>query len=213
MTAAFHEVRFPLRVSLSTSGGPVRRTDIVNLSNGREARNQRWANSRRSYDASSGVKSLTDLYAVLEFFEARGGQLSGFRFRDPLDFTSSGPGRAVTAIDQGLGTGDGVNAHFQLLKTYGDDVASWRRTITKPVAGTVKLSVDGAALPSAAYSCDAATGVVAFNQENIPVFGSVIRAGFEFDVPVRFDTDRIEINLEAFNAGRIPSIPLLEILP
>lgn len=213
MTAAFHEVRFPLRVSLSTSGGPVRRTDIVNLSNGREARNQRWANSRRSYDAGSGVKSLSDLYAVLEFFEARGGQLSGFRFRDPLDFTSSGPGRAVTALDQGLGLGDGVNTRFQLLKTYGDDKGGWSRTITKPVAGTVKLSLNGQAVPETAFSCDAASGMVTFHQDNIPAPGSVIRAGFEFDVPVRFDTDRIEINLEAFNAGRIPSIPLLEILP
>lgn len=100
MATAFHEVRFPLRVSLSTSGGPVRRTDIVNLSNGREVRNQRWANSRRSYDAGSGVKSLADLYTVLEFFEARGGQMAGFRFRDPLDSNSAGPGRAVSAEDQ-----------------------------------------------------------------------------------------------------------------
>lgn len=212
MTAAFHEVRFPLRVSLSTSGGPVRRTDIVNLSNGREARNQRWANSRRSYDAGSGVKSLSDLYTVLEFFEARSGQLRGFRFRDPLDFTSSQPGRAITAFDQALGVGNGVNARFQLLKTYGDEAAGWNRIITKPVAGTVKLSVNGVAVPGAAYSCDATTGVVTFSQDNIPTPGSVIRAGFEFDVPVRFDTDRIEINLEAFNAGRIPSIPLLEIV-
>lgn len=213
MTAAFHEVRFPLRVSLSTSGGPVRRTDVVNLSNGREARNQRWANSRRSYDAGSGVKSLADLYTVLEFFEARGGQLSGFRFRDPLDFTSSGPGRAVTALDQGIATGDGVTASFQLIKSYGDDKGVWSRTIAKPVAATVKLSVDGVVLASSAYACDSATGVITFDQDNIPKSGSVIRAGFEFDVPVRFDTDRIEINLEAFNAGRIPSIPLLEILP
>ncbi|TWD46994.1 uncharacterized protein (TIGR02217 family) [Agrobacterium vitis] len=212
MTAAFHEVRFPLRVSLSTSGGPVRRTDIVNLSNGREARNQRWANSRRSYDAGSGIKSLSDLYTVLEFFEARSGQLKGFRFRDPLDFTSSRPSRAITAVDQALGIGNGVNAQFQLCKTYGDEAAGWSRTITKPVAGTVKLSVNGVAVPSAAFACDVTTGVVTFNQENIPVPGAAIRAGFEFDVPVRFDTDRIEINLEAFNAGRIPSIPLLEIL-
>ncbi len=213
MTAAFHEVRFPLRVALSTSGGPVRRTDIVNLSNGREARNQRWANSRRAYDAGSGIKSLADLYAVLEFFEARGGQLRGFRFRDPLDFTSSGPGRAITALDQGLGTGDGATVSFQLVKTYGDAQGTWSRTIAKPVAGTVKLSVNGTVLDASAFACDTATGLVTFAAGHVPPPGAVIRAGFEFDVPVRFDTDRIEINLEAFNAGRIPSIPLLEILP
>ncbi|MGV1911050.1 phage distal tail protein, Rcc01695 family, partial [Agrobacterium vitis] len=143
MATAFHEVRFPLRVSLSTSGGPVRRTDIVNLSNGREVRNQRWANSRRSYDAGSGVKSLADLYTVLEFFEARGGQMAGFRFRDPLDSNSAGPGRAVTAFDQQIGIGDGVTASFQLVKAYGDAGGGWNRSIAKPVDGTVLISVDG----------------------------------------------------------------------
>ncbi|MGV1770536.1 phage distal tail protein, Rcc01695 family [Agrobacterium vitis] len=211
MATAFHEVRFPLRVSLSTSGGPVRRTDIVNLSNGREVRNQRWANSRRSYDAGSGVKSLADLYTILEFFEARGGQMAGFRFRDPLDSNSAGPGRAVSAEDQQIGTGDGVTASFQLVKTYGDAGGGWSRNIAKPVDGSVLISVDG--VPVNGFNCDSTTGLVSFNQDFIPASGAIIRAGFQFDVPVRFDTDRIEINLEAFNAGSIPSISLTEIIP
>ena len=92
MTTAFHDIRFPLRLSLATSGGPVRRTDIVNLSNGRESRNNRWRDARRSYDAGSGIRSVADLYEVLEFFEARSGQLFGFRFRDPVDCASAPPG-------------------------------------------------------------------------------------------------------------------------
>lgn len=211
MTSAFHEIRFPLRVSLSSSGGPVRRTDIVNLSNGREVRNRRWANSRRSYDAGSGVKSLADLYTVLEFFEARGGQLAGFRFRDPLDNTSAGPGRGISAFDQQIGTGDGLTTSFQLVKAYGDGAGGWSRTIAKPVEGTVLVSVDG--MPVSGFVCDAATGLVTFDAGAVPPAGAVIRAGFQFDVPVRFDTDRIEVNLEAFNAGSIPSIPLTEISP
>ena len=90
---AFHEQRFPLRLSLTSSGGPGRQTDIVSLSNGREARNRRWRFSRRRYDVGTAVRSVADLYAVLEFFEARGGQLHGFRFRDPVDGSSARPGR------------------------------------------------------------------------------------------------------------------------
>ncbi|MGG7518519.1 phage distal tail protein, Rcc01695 family [Allorhizobium undicola] len=210
MTDAFHEVRFPLRVSLTTSGGPVRRTDIVNLSNGRESRNQRWAGSRRSYDAGSGVKSLADLYTVLEFFEARRGRLTGFRFRDPLDHASARPGQAVTAFDQLIGNGDGANRRFQLVKTYGDAAGGFTRSIAKPVSGTVKLAVGGVALASGDFTLDAASGTVTL--ATAPATGVAVQAGFEFDVPVRFDTDTMEVNLEAFNAGSIPSIPLVEIL-
>ena len=210
--SAFHEVRFPLRLALGASGGPMRRTDIVNLSNGREQRNQRWRASRRRYDAGSGVKSLADLYAVLEFFEARGGQLYGFRFRDPLDWKSCAPDATVSSIDQAIATGDGQTSSFPLLKTYGDSAGSWSRRITKPISGTVLVSVNGMAVPTSAFSVNAATGVVSFGSGHVPAAGAAIRAGFAFDVPVRFDTDRIEVDLAHFNAGRIPTIPLTEIL-
>ncbi|MBU1312971.1 MAG: DUF2460 domain-containing protein [Alphaproteobacteria bacterium] len=209
----FHEVRFPLRLALGTSGGPVRRTDIVNLSNGRENRNARWRGSRRSYDAGSGIRSLADLYAVLEFFEARSGRLNGFRFRDPLDATSRAPGEAVTVTDQVIGTGDGTTATFALSKTYGDAGGSWVRAIAKPVAGSVLVSVDGVAKAPASFAVDATTGLVTFVAGHVPGPGAVVRAGFAFDVPVRFDTDRIEVNLAHFDAGRIPTIPLTEIMP
>ena len=127
--SGFHEVRFPARVALGATGGPVRRTDIVNLSNGREQRNQRWRDSRRSYDVGTGVKSIADLYQVLEFFEARGGQLYGFRFRDPVDCASCAPGSSISATDQVLGIGNGTEAVFPLVKTYGDAGGGWTRRI------------------------------------------------------------------------------------
>lgn len=210
--SSFHEVRFPLRLALGASGGPMRRTDIVNLSNGREQRNQRWRDSRRRYDAGSGVKSLADLYAVLEFFEARGGQLYGFRFRDPFDWKSCAPDQSVSAMDQVLGTGDGQTASFALVKAYGDGAGSWTRPITKPVAETVVVSVNGEPVPASGFSVDAETGTIRFAEGHVPAAGEPIRAGFEFDVPVRFDTDRIEVDLAHFSAGRIPTIPLTEIL-
>jgi uncharacterized protein (TIGR02217 family) len=210
--SGFHEVRFPLRLALGATGGPARRTDIVNLSNGREQRNQRWRNSRRNYDAGSGIKSVADLYAVLEFFEARGGQLHAFRFRDPFDWKSCAPGETVSATDQVIGEGDGQTTAFQLAKTYADSGGSWTRRITKAVAGTVTVSVDGVVKPEGAFEVDVTTGVVTFKAGHVPATGQTLRAGFEFDVPVRFDIDRIEMNLAHFDAGRIPTIPLTEVL-
>ncbi|MDI7861258.1 TIGR02217 family protein [Rhizobiaceae bacterium n13] len=213
MATAFHEVRFPLRLSLATSGGPIRRSEIVNLTNGRENRNRRWRDGRRSYDAGSGVRSLADLYEVVAFFEARGGEMHGFRFRDPLDHGSAAPGASVSAHDQVIGVGDGERFEFQLAKTYGDAGGESTREIAKPVAGTVTVSVNGAVLAQDAFACDPTTGVVRFEAQHIPASGAIVRAGFEFDVPVRFAIDRLDVNLSAFNAGRIPTIPLMEIKP
>lgn len=213
MATGFHEVRFPLRLTLGTSGGPVRRTDIVSLSNGRENRNRRWQDARRRYDAGSGLKAVEDLYAVLSFFEARAGQLYGFRFRDPLDFQSGPPGAAIAATDQVLGTGDGVRSTFQLVKTYADAGGAMSRDIAKPVAGSVVVAVNGAAVAPSAVSVDATTGMVTFQSGHVPPMGAAVTAGFAFDVPVRFDTDRLDIDLAQFQAGRIPTIPLLEIKP
>jgi uncharacterized protein (TIGR02217 family) len=211
--AAFHEVRFPLRLALSVSGGPVRRTDIVNLSNGRESRNQRWKNARRAYDAGSGIRSVADLYEVLGFFEARRGELYGFRFRDPVDCKSCPPGGTPAATDQRIGTGDGATAQFQLVKTYADAGGAFIRRVEKPVEGSTLVSVEGVKVPPSDVSVDHLTGTVTFRTGKVPPAGAAIRAGFEFDVPVRFAIDRIDVNLTAFEAGRIPSIPLMEILP
>src|SRR5918911_3578770 len=117
MASDFHEVRFPLDVSLGSRGGPGRRTDIVALASGREHRNSRWAHSRRRYDAGLGVRTLDALHAVIAFFEERRGRLHGFRFRDRVDHRSGPPSQAPGATDQRIGTGDGTSAAFQLVKT------------------------------------------------------------------------------------------------
>ena len=213
MTNGFHEVRLPLRLSLNASGGPGRRTDIVALSNGGETRNARWADARRRYDAGTGLRGLDDLYELTAFFEARRGQLYGFRFRDPVDHASCPPGQTVTAIDQQIGTGDGAQVLFELVKTYADAGGSTVRRIEKPVEGSVVLAVDGLALEPGDFSVDHSTGLVTIAEAATPAPGAVVTAGFEFDIPVRFDTDRIEISLAAFKAGSVPSVPLLEIKP
>jgi uncharacterized protein (TIGR02217 family) len=209
---SFHETRFPTAISRAAHGGPERRTDVVVLGSGAEERNARWANSRRSWNAGYGVKSLDDLHAVIAFFEERRGRLHGFRWRDPMDFKSCPPEATPTALDQLIGTGDGATAILQLAKTYGSTFNPWTRTITKPVAGTVLIAVAGLAqTPGTDYAVDHTTGIVTFEHSRIPGVGQAVTAGFEFDVPVRFDSDRLEINLQGFRHGAIPSIPIVEI--
>jgi uncharacterized protein (TIGR02217 family) len=208
----FHDTRFPTAISLGAHGGPERRTDVVVLGSGAEERNARWADSRRSYNAGYGIKSLNDLHAVIAFFEERRGRLHGFRWRDPADWKSCAPESAPAALDQEIGLGDGLSALFQLAKTYGSEFNPWTRDITKPVSGTVHVAVASALQEAGtAYTVDHATGVVTFAVGHIPAPGAVVTAGFEFDVPVRFDTDKLEINIQGFRHGAIPSIPIVEI--
>jgi uncharacterized protein (TIGR02217 family) len=211
---AFHDVRFPTAISFGARGGPERRTEIVALGSGREERNQRWADSKRRYEAGFGIKSLDDLYTVIAFFEERRGRFHGFRWKDFADCKSCAQSVAPSAGDQVIGGGDGLAAGFQLVKTYGSAFAPWSRTISKPVEGTLLVAVDGAAqIEGTAFTCDYATGLITFDIGHIPADGAVVTAGFEFDVPVRFDTDRLEISVEGFHHGSIPSIPIAEIRP
>lgn len=210
---AFHEVRFPTDIALGSAGGPQRRTEIVTLASGHEQRNSRWAASRRRYNAGYGIKTLDDLHEVISFFEQRRGRLFGFRFRDPMDHKSSFPGQPVSPVDQRIATADGTQSQFQLTRTYGDGDGQWIRRITKPVDGSLQLSVGGIVqVDGLDYTLDTTTGVVTFLPGHLPLAGEDIHAGFEFDVPVRFDTDEITVNMTNFMAGDISAIPLLEIL-
>ena len=208
----FHEIRFPTDISRGAQGGPLRRTDVVVLGSGFEERNARWADSRRSYNAGYGVKSLDDLHAVIAFFEERRGRLYGFRWRDHTDDRSCAPGGTVTPLDQAIATGDGTQAAFQLVKTYGAAHAPWARTIAKPVTGSVRIAVDGDEVSEGDdFTVDAATGFIQFLPGHVPADGAAVSAGFRFDVPVRFDTDRLEVNVQGFRHGAIPHVPIVEI--
>lgn len=209
---AFHEVRFPVDVAFGSVGGPERATEIIRLGSGYEQRNSRWSQSRRRFNAGYGIKTLDALHEVIAFFEERRGQLFGFRFRDPLDWKSCPPGSTPAANDCKIGTGNGALANFQLTKTYGSGSTAYERMINKPVIGTVLVQVDGLAQDEGTdFTVDSATGKVSFLAGSIPANGATVKAGFEFDVPVRFDSDRLDINLAAFQAGDIPAIPVVEI--
>lgn len=206
----FHEVRFPSALSFGSTGGPQRRTDIVTLANGFEERNTPWEHSRRHYDAGFGLQSMDDVETLISFFEARRGQLYAFRWKDWSDFKSCLPSHDVGPLDQEIGRGDGETTVFQLKKTYVSGDQTYTRPILKPVRGSVKVAL--AADPKVdtlEYNIDTSTGEVTFATP--PDIDVRITAGFEFDVPVRFDIDRITISAASFNVGEVPSVPVIEV--
>ncbi len=205
---AFHEVRFQDNISRGARGGPERRTQIVELASGDEERNASWADSRRRYDVSYGIRRADDLATVVAFFEARNGRLHGFRFKDWADFKSCAPSSTPSSSDQIIGTGNGTRTSFQLVKHYASGSQTWTRTITKPVAGSVKVRRN-ATEATTGWTVDTTSGIITFSAP--PANGVVIRAGFEFDVPVRFDSDALDVTLDIERLGSITSIPLAEI--
>jgi len=205
---AFHEIRFPDNISRGARGGPERKTQIIELASGDEERNASWANSRRRYDAAYGVRRSDDLTAVVAFFEARNGRLYGFRWKDWGDYKSCLPSGIPSATDQPIGTGDGTTTTFQLSKAYISGAQTWTRIITKPIAGSVTVALDGT-VQASGWSVDIVTGLVTFTAP--PPGGTNITTGFEFDVPVRFDTDQLDVIHDIERLGSITSIPLIEV--
>lgn len=207
---AFHDVRFPARLSFGSVGGPERRTEIVTLTSGFEERSSPWAHSRRRYDAGVSLRSLDDVEGLLAFFEARHGRLHGFRWKDWADFKSCLPSGEPAAGDQLIGVGDGTVAQFTLCKAYASGGVSYERPIAKPVAGSVRLAVDDVDLvQGVGFEVDSATGVCTLPAP--PHAGARVTAGFVFDVPVRFDTDLIQVSVASFQAGEVPNVPVLEV--
>lgn len=208
---SFHDIRFPEDLSFGASGGPERRTEIVQLASGHEERNSPWSQSRRRFDAGTGMKGLDDIEIVIAFFEARRGRLHGFRWRDWSDWRSALPSKPISRRDQIIGRGDEITTIFQISKTYHSGPASETRIIKKPVKGTVIIAVDDVPMENDVdFTVNESTGEITFDKA--PHAGELVTAGYEFDVPVRFDTDRLDISLDAFAAGQVISVPVVEIL-
>jgi uncharacterized protein (TIGR02217 family) len=205
---AFHDVRFPVNIARGARGGPIRRTQVVELGSGAEERNASWADSRRRFDIGYGIRSADDLATVVAFFEARNGRLFGFRFKDWSDYKSCLPSQTLAPEDQLLGTGDGATESFRLRKRYQSGSTIWWRPIRRPVSGTVRVALGGVEQMSG-WSIDLSTGILTFT--TAPADGVSVRAGFEFDVPVRFEADELEVTLDVERRGTIDAIALIEL--
>jgi uncharacterized protein (TIGR02217 family) len=202
--APFEDVLFPVEIGQEASVAPNFSTNVVTSASGFEARNVNWSQARLRFDAGPGVRGDAELETLLAFFRARRGPAVGFRFRDPYDNSSNGMTGEPTPTDQPIGIGDGATDRFELTKSYG---SGEQRRITRPVAGSVRVAVDGAEVVTGWTLGD--KGAVQFDAA--PAAGAVIAAGFLFDTPVRFAEDWIEINRATFRAGEAPSVPLIEV--
>lgn len=196
---AFIEVRFPTDISYGSSGGPAYSTDVVALASGHEQRNANWAQARARYNVAHGVKTQAQLDALIAFFRARRGRADGFRFKDWTDYKATG---------QAIGTGNGSATTFQLVKTYTSGGATETRSVTKPVTGSVAVYLNGVPQGSG-WSVNTVTGVVTFTAA--PGNGVAVTADFDFDVPVRFDTDRLSASLDNYGTHSWSDIPLVEV--
>jgi uncharacterized protein (TIGR02217 family) len=203
---AFDAVDFPLSIGREAMVVTEFSTQIVASPSGHEQRASEWAEARMRYDAGPGVRSEGDVRTLAAFFRARRGAARGFRFRDPFDHSSAADGGAPGMADQWLGTGDGSKRRFALVKRYGAGAAVQERTIRLPVAGSVRVSVNGTETTAFSLTDD---GEVLLDVA--PAVGAAVRAGYLFDVPVRFAEDRLEASRATFLAGELASVPLVEV--
>lgn len=194
----FVETQFPTDISYGSSGGPEYATDVVVSTSGYERRNVNWQQARARYNVAHGVKTKDQLETLIAFFRARKGRAYGFRFKDWTDYKAT----------ETIGVGDGVQTQFQLIKSYVNGGVTEIRTIKKPVIATVQVYKNGA-LQSTGVSVDVTTGRVTFS--TAPAAGQIITASFQFDVPVRFDTDRLSASLDAYGIHSWLDIPLVEV--
>jgi uncharacterized protein (TIGR02217 family) len=197
----FHEVQFPPDISYGASGGPRYSTSIVTTVSGHERRNANWAMARGRWNVAHGLKKREQVAALIAFFRARRGRAYGFRYKDWTDYQ---------ALAQALGVGDGSRKIFQLVKHYPSGGVAESRVIAKPVVGTVTLYRDGLEATSG-WTVDTTTGLVSFG--TAPAVGIQVTADFTFDVPVRFDSDQMDVTIETYQLGSWGKIILLEVRP
>jgi len=195
---AFDDVDFPIAIGRAAEVVTEFSADVIETGSGHEQRVLHWVDARMRYDVGAGLRSEADVVALIGFFRARRGPVRGFRFRDPFDYAGD---------DEAIGTGDGVATRFALVKSYGEGSEAQARRITRPVAGSVRVFVDGVE-PAGGWTLEDG-GWVAFDAA--PAIGAALSASFDFDVPVRFAEQRLGVSRATFLAGELASVPLVEV--
>jgi len=198
---AFLEIRFPLDISYGATGGPGYKTDVVALGSGFESRNQNWLAARGSWDVAKACKNATMRRALLAFFRVAKGRAHGFRFRDWSDYK--------VVDEEGVLVATATPDVYQLVKRYQNTAGQEDRTIYKPVTAAI---YEGVTLLVAGvdYTLDATTGLVTVAANSPPIVPTSWLG--EFDIPVRFDTDKLDLtvegNKEFFRASSIQVVEL-----
>ena len=201
-------VRLPDDIEAGAEIGPSFRTSIIELTSGHEQRNQDWSGERLRANISYGMmRDRNDnprpggeidrtFMELLAFYRARRGRARGFLFKDYTDYSSEGPVL--------IGTGNGVNKAFLLKIVYADAGGNYTRLITRPVANTVKCYVNGDLRAHTLGDL----GLVTLSGE-APEADDEVTAEFEFDIPVRFDTDVMQVQMAWARAGEIRDIEIV----
>lgn len=196
---SFLEIKFPDSISFNSSTILEFNTTVITSKNGKEFRNVNWNNNKMKFNIINGIKTKTELDEVIKFFRNVKGKAYGFRFKDWTDFS---------ATNQQIGIGDGETKEFQLIKTYTINGNTYTRKIKKLVISTIKVFLDG--VETNDFSIDLTNGLITF--EVAPSDTTIITANFEFDIPVRFNTDLLEITMDSINSGKIKDLELIEII-
>lgn len=196
---SFLEIRFPESIAFNSSSILEFNTTIIKSKNGYEQRNINWNTNKMKFNIINGIKTKAELDEVITFFRNVRGAGYGFRFKDWTDYQVE---------NQYIGVGNGKTKEFQLIKSYrvSDNIVYYRK-ITKPVISTVRVFIND--IESKDFNIDLTTGLITLN--TVPEIDSIIKANFEFDVPVRFENDIMEITMNSINSGNIKDITLIEI--
>ena len=203
------DVRLHESWSKGSAGGPEFLTSVVPLDSGGEYRERRWSRPLWKYEIAHNIKRIEQIAEIRAFHLARGGREQSFLLKDWIDWSSAADGQSAPAmLNQPLGTGNGVLTTFQLIKRYPDAVRPYDRAIKWPVAGTLLVAVNGV-LKTSGVAVNRGTGVVTLTPAPAPA--AVITAGFQFDVPVRFEDDWLSVSWDTINSRSAGSIALIEV--
>lgn len=207
---AFHDVKLPDDIERGAQGGPRFKTTVLTLSSGHERRNIDWENTRGFWDIGYGLQNKTDFSLVQDFFYARQGKAHSFRFKDWSDFAID---------DQTMMTTDTSTSTVSMFKRYTSGGVNFDRPITKPLASGWTCTVN-AVSATVVYdttpavlevNIDTLTGLITLGATHAATTGQDVNLTGEFDIPCRFDTDAFDVNLQLYNAGAIPSLPVMEV--
>ena len=199
-------------------------TRITQVDSGAEHANQRWAHPLYKFTLPDAAREAAIWQRVRDHWLVMRGPLHTWPFRDPLDFASRSLDEAnttpvITGMDQVIGTGDGAKTTFQLVKTYTVGAQSYERTIYLPIVSTVLVTINGVnaadylpGSPTMTWSVTRLGGQVTFSEA--PQAGHIVRAGYLFDVEVRFaDDNAFDSILVDAEVGGYADITLFEVRP
>ena len=208
----FRNEQMPTSLSYGYTGGPRFNTDIVVTDSGHEERVSRWQTPRWSWEVSRNLASKINTHELQEFWLTCAGAAYGFRFKDWLDFSSNANDGSSTPTDtdQIIGTADGSETQFQLVKNYTFGSTTYQRVITHPVSGSVVIAVGGSPVTTG-WTVDTETGVVTFS---VAPSSGYVTAGYLFDVPARFapSDEQLQLRIDAYDAHTLLDMPIIEVI-